>query len=1191
MKRLISAILVVSLVLGLSLPTGTFSDAAEEAATNSLSKKPLREEYKAGEALVILNEENGASISALEAQVENSLPAGIELEGELDFYGEAPTSGNTDSDTEGDLNALGLPEPEQEDNFSVLKATSEEYSTTDLVAALSELPQVKYAEPNYLVYPTALTADPLSDFQWSLSNDGQNDSNPENDVNIAAIWSDGVKGSAENVIAVLDTGIDLSHPDLVNRLWTNTNTARLKGKHGYDFYSNDDNPSDTEGHGTHVAGIIGAEANNSIGISGVNQNVKIMALRFIGPWGGDLYSAIAGYEYIFKAQKLGVNVVAVNNSWGTEAEGTSGIFESVINKVGAGGCLSVAAAGNETSDSDAKPTLPGNVDSPYVINVAATNEQGELADFSNYGQNSVDLAAPGTDILSTVSAPVYNPTIYSDELQASLSTYYDGEFATSLDATYKLDGHSEDGVPLTNQSVEASDDNWFGISSGDTHSLKWEILGPEQGDVYHLYVPYEAVSTSAPVDVSIMSKITAGPDYFSDFEWGGVLLLTETKLSGTEELPEKYKTVKSYDLDSMNTIAGSGYDAPQNYWDHFSGTSFSAAKASGEKRAFVLTYIANSEDDVSINLDDIGISNAEVNREDFGKYDFYSGTSMAAPIVTGAIGLLKTYKHGGDPKQLAETLKNLVKEDGALASVTASGGVLNFEEYKAARPYIESAIVSNNQVIIKGVALGTSGEITANGKAVTPVSRTNTKITIAGKGLINHLVKFSVTSGGKTAKSTAYLVNARKAFTKVKNKLPYYNGGGFATDGKKLYYLAEDGSILSRKTKSWSYGADMVPSKMFPGATDYEKASGNLSFDSEPVYLNGKIYIIASLSTNATAEYSLVAYNTKTDKWAWVSDRPGAERKASSVTGAFSNLTHSTLAAYNGKLYYIGGYDESTGVAGRSVRVFNTKTKKWTAGPALPADEGRFLSIARQVGNKLILSLGGNDKEASGTAPETLVFNGKSWKKGARIAGALKPSALAIPVGEEAAGDEGVKEIYDSWEEISYYYKEVPYYTAAVGQNNGGLIFSGLPSDGLGDTYTYDVSSNKFKASAYELSGNIGGYEAQGIAVSGTFYVAHALPFEGNSEDEVAAGASGKATLYSIPIKTGLYKVTTAKSKGGTITGAGSYLPGASVTVSAKAKKGYKLSSFTVGGKKIKGSKSTFYITKNTKVSAKFKKK
>ncbi len=171
----------------------------------------------------------------------------------------------------------------------------------------------------------------------------------------------------------------------------------LNGFNGTDAIAD---PMDDNGHGTHCAGIIGAEGDNGEGIAGVNWHVKIMPLKFLGRGGfGSVDDAIEAINYAIDRKKNGVNIRIISASWGSTQR--SQALEDVIRAAGDAGILFIAAAGNDSSNNDSRPHYPSNYDLPNVISVAATDRNDELASFSNYGLKTVHVAAPGKDISST----------------------------------------------------------------------------------------------------------------------------------------------------------------------------------------------------------------------------------------------------------------------------------------------------------------------------------------------------------------------------------------------------------------------------------------------------------------------------------------------------------------------------------------------------------------------------------------------------------------------------------------------------------------------------------------------------------------------------------------------------------------------------------------------------------------------
>jgi subtilisin family serine protease len=262
------------------------------------------------------------------------------------------------------------------------------------------------------ILPAALPNDPSFALEWGLLNTGQYSGLSGNDIGATNAWNF-TTGSRSVVVAVIDSGIDLTHPDLVDNLWVNPGEIAGDGidndgngfiddVHGWDFVENDGVPQDGFGHGTHVAGIIGAVGNNGTGVTGVNWQVSIMALRIQDDRGvGYTSGVLAALRYATMMRRdYGIMIVASNNSWEAPA-GYSSVVEQAIREHGEAGITFVAAAGNNGTDTDATPKYPGGFDLPNVITVASLTPQGGLASSSNYGATSVDVAAPGTVIQST----------------------------------------------------------------------------------------------------------------------------------------------------------------------------------------------------------------------------------------------------------------------------------------------------------------------------------------------------------------------------------------------------------------------------------------------------------------------------------------------------------------------------------------------------------------------------------------------------------------------------------------------------------------------------------------------------------------------------------------------------------------------------------------------------------------------
>ncbi|HEU4344218.1 MAG TPA: S8 family serine peptidase [Candidatus Binatia bacterium] len=307
---------------------------------------------------------------------------------------------------------------------------SRHVSVKEALDLYQQNPDVLYAEPNYILRTTArprlraISSDPYYDYGdlWGLHNTGQSGGSADADIDAPEAW-DLTTGTSDVVVAILDTGIDYNHEDLVANLFRNRDdcdgdqtdsdgNGYIDDCHGIDTANDDSDPMDDNGHGTHVAGTIGAVGNNNIGVVGVNWNVKLMSCKFFDANGsGTTEGAIACLEYVKKMKDRGVNIVATSNSWG--GGGFSQALLDAIDDQRESGILFITAAGNGNifgvgQNNDNAPFYPCNYYLPNILCVAATTRTDARASFSNYGRRTVHIGAPGADILSTVPGNGYS---------------------------------------------------------------------------------------------------------------------------------------------------------------------------------------------------------------------------------------------------------------------------------------------------------------------------------------------------------------------------------------------------------------------------------------------------------------------------------------------------------------------------------------------------------------------------------------------------------------------------------------------------------------------------------------------------------------------------------------------------------------------------------------------------------------
>jgi subtilisin family serine protease len=326
------------------------------------------------------------------------------------FSGELPKLKMSKKNKELMLNALGGGAVQEEfdlvPGLSLMKLPPG-LSVEDAVKKLSKVSGVIYAQPDYQVDISTTPNDTRFSEMWPMNNTGQSGGTVGADIEATKAWDIATGSKNEIIVAVIDTGVDYTHPELAANMWVNT--AEKNGKagvdddgngyvddiYGYDFCNKDGDPKDDHFHGTHCSGTIGAIGNNNSGVVGVCWKVKIMALKFLsGSGSGYISDAIKCVQY---SVLMGANLSS--NSWG--GGGYDSAMRDAINAAGAAGMLFVAAAGNSAGNNDTTPSYPATYDCASIISVLSTDRYDAKSSFSCYGATTVDIGAPGSSILST----------------------------------------------------------------------------------------------------------------------------------------------------------------------------------------------------------------------------------------------------------------------------------------------------------------------------------------------------------------------------------------------------------------------------------------------------------------------------------------------------------------------------------------------------------------------------------------------------------------------------------------------------------------------------------------------------------------------------------------------------------------------------------------------------------------------
>ncbi len=514
-------------------------------------------------------------------------------------------------------------------------ALPEDMSVPEALSIYGSDPDVVLVEPNYLLYTQSLPNDPYFDQQWALANSGQSVSGTTGtagaDIDAVQAWEQAT-GNEAVVVAVVDTGCHLTHPDLAANLWVNSGEIADNGidddhngyvddLQGWDFADEDNYPQDVSGHGTHVAGIIAARADNAKGITGVARQVRIMPLRFMNGFDtGTVADAIAAIGY---ALTQGARIV--NCSWGS-----GGYSSSLYNVMASANALFVCAAGNNADDADRHGFYPAGFDLQNVIAVAASDQNDELAWFSNYGQISVHLAAPGSRIYS-LGLDWQN--LLAENFSATpLAGWATGGSPDSWVVRLEPDGGANPVLALTaEESYSNGANNWarspaLDLSAATACQLTFQITGASEAFRDYLYVEVSADAVS----------------------WSNLpLQVGDAIKNGGLNGNYPYWTLVMSDL---------------GRWDRSPRLYFRFRFTSNDSNALAGYLI----DNVTVSA----VSDEEA-------YTYMSGTSMATPFVSGVAALVQAR----DPLMTPAALKNAILDSvdlvEALADTSQTGGRLN----------------------------------------------------------------------------------------------------------------------------------------------------------------------------------------------------------------------------------------------------------------------------------------------------------------------------------------------------------------------------------------------------------------------------------------------------------------------------------------------------------------------------------
>lgn len=883
--------------------------------------------------------------------------------------------------------------------------SSEKYSTAEMMSLLGENEDVSAVIPNGRIEPESIPDyelnDPYSRFSYQ-----QNTSEAKNTAgrqvddrgyealqipsqNLSVGWekADGAaKPEKEIVVAVIDTGVDTTHEDLKDVMWQNPGNIGLLGEHGYDFNKNKEVLTDPDGHGTHCAGVIAAQAGNALGVSGgAGGRVKIMGLKIMNDEGSGtsdyLFSVLGAFEYVLKAKKMGVNVALVSNSWGMSRElDGADFYEDIFKLMKQSGILNFIAAGNSGYDDDTANAAPGDMETDNVITVGAMGENGKAAPFSQYGNTSVDVFTPGTNILSTVSYDCYFPAIYSPEKLKETTAYY-GEFSQEQGVSegtiapvtgddgekdyteVKRFGTSKVKLPAgASYELKVEKGNYFNTSKAPA-SLNWTVHGLKPGEKYYMYFPYEKDEDSEGNDTyfsALYKAVWAGDDIKLTVRTGEIIERKDGTLEMYGDGIRGYAPMKSYDglmYHSTGTVSSYRQAKKKDVASYGIGICLSVPEDAAQLEHASATLC----------LDSIAVSKAGVKKASFGKYDIMSGTSMACPAAAGAAALLSYIEPEGSEaagrktgSAYADYLKNrllsMTTHSGELEGKCLTEGYIDFKKFDVKQPVITNAYVLSDagDILLEGMNLGNKEttevqyrRLAMEGSEYKTIPKDSgggmyvswdmpgdsTLVLHGAKELIGTYTRFLITNGEASGTGAFFLVQGIGKYVPVTTADHVLADIFTDSDGQEVYALTREGDVgkldVNAGTLSLYDRNGKLPFKeqlkiialQYMGISEYAYYNDAVSFSTiSTVHMDGVFYHILDVKAGSDQlkVLALIDVNSGNPAWGFLE-----------LTEPEEGLYH--IFGLNGRLYLFGGQaaGDEKGAVSRHISCLNMRTGKW----------------------------------------------------------------------------------------------------------------------------------------------------------------------------------------------------------------------------------------------------------------------
>jgi subtilisin family serine protease len=837
-----------------------------------------------------------------------------------------------------------------------LRFRSAWHTTQELMEHFRGSPDVEVVEPDYIMYVNqTFPNDEYFDQLWGLHNTGQEingvTGTSDADIDAPEAWERST-GSDEVISVVMDTGVDYSHADLKDNMWINSGEVPGNGLdddgngyiddiYGIDTYNEDGDPYDDNRHGTHVAGIIAARGDNEIGVTGVTWNTKIMALKFLSAKGsGPVSGAIECIDYVIAMNRRPENnIVAMNASWGSSSD--SEVLNDAISAAADEGVIMSAAAGNSSWDTDGPRQLyPAAADLPSIVSVAATDQDDQLAYFSNYGCANTDLGAPGVNILSAVPGGGYDPGPF-DFFFDDMGSGYDKWDVDATDPPWDI----------TEENAYEGTHAWSDSPGGDYGNL----------------VDFSLVSNT--LDLSGQEgNLMLGFWLFKD-------LNPDVKPCGAKDI--LHVEVSGDDGENWGTLAEL-YGNDPNWKLHAYLIPESYRTATFRFRFRLWTDCSETADGVYI--DNVGIGQGT----GMGSYEYLKGTSMAAPFVTGAISMVAALYPGDDIYTRIDCIFSGVEKIESMKGIVSTDGRLNLDMATnpglVLHPFVtQFEEIDDRTIRINGILFGdTQGKVlfhdrydldntmegTIQGWSDTQIVVTKPKYSgdyhwvedFTGQRSNRKRYRFSMWE----QRAESWTARDSTTATALNGKI--YVFGGYAGGNHSLrsweWYTPEDntwhhiyGNWMPERRAHLTCapldgkiyiigGYTTVTDECLDTVTLFDPDSKSFIYvQSLPVAMcfmraatiNGKIYVTGGMDNDDNPLSTVYEYDPAEDIW------------TSKASMSVPRLEHG-IVAVNGKIYAFGGLEtwDPEETYHTSGEIYDPETDTWSPMADMPIGLGRF---------------------------------------------------------------------------------------------------------------------------------------------------------------------------------------------------------------------------------------------------------